>query len=277
MNGRKGATVDLRQNEAMIGGLVGALASGALAVIMWLTSFSWIGVAAMAALVIVGYILSGVLVGRSAGEFFRGFLVGANAAANAALGIVVYGALFGTTVGVVAGLLLGVVNLLAVLPPLSTGEAFQGLLGWINFLLPMSWLVTGLGFLFLLASAIGTLFAGRGAAAAGTPPFLKITRFVPDWKTGTFFVRGGFVANLNPLTGSAFNMGNFAFAKRDAPADMHLEHEAGHTLNLAAFGSLFHFVGAIDENVTGGGANAFAERLAESNNSAGSSVVKMWI
>ncbi len=75
-------------------------------------------------------------------------------------------------------------------------------------------------------------------------------------------------------------MGSFAFAKRDAPPDMHVEHEAGHTLNLAAFGSFFHFIGAIDENVTGGGARAFSERVAESNNPntvIPGDIVKMWI
>jgi hypothetical protein len=42
------------------------------------------------------------------------------------------------------------------------------------------------------------------------------------------------------------------------------EHEAGHTLNLPAFGSVFHLAG-LDENATPRGANAFSERLAESN------------
>jgi hypothetical protein len=51
------------------------------------------------------------------------------------------------------------------------------------------------------------------------------------------------------------------------------------TLNLAAFGSLFHFLGAIDENVTGGHQNAYAERLAESNNPAPRwpNIIPMWV
>jgi hypothetical protein len=32
-----------------------------------------------------------------------------------------------------------------------------------------------------------------------------------------------------------------------------------------AFGSIFHLIGAIDENFTGGGASAYAEQLAESH------------
>ena len=59
----------------------------------------------------------------------------------------------------------------------------------------------------------------------------------------------------------------------------HLEHEAGHTLNLAAFGSIFHFIGPIDENVTGGDANAYSKRLAESNDPATTqpNIIPMWV
>ncbi len=43
-------------------------------------------------------------------------------------------------------------------------------------------------------------------------------------------------------------------------------HETGHTLNVAAFGSIFHFIGAIDENaIQSTPANAYAERLADSH------------
>jgi hypothetical protein len=277
-----GKTMDLKEAAAIPGALVGAVVLGVLGYLLLHMGLTWILLVVMAGVVLVGYLLAHFFVGKDLGEFFRGFLVGINAAGNAVLGIAFYGSIFGVAAGVVIGLVLGVVNLLAAFKVLANGEFFQGILGWLNFLFPMSWLVTGLGLLFLVASAIGTLILGWGGqgAAPADQPFFKITGTAADLKTGTFFIRGGFVANLNPLARSAFNMGSFAFAKRDAPPDMHVEHEAGHTLNLAAFGSLFHFIGAIDENVTGGGAQAFSERLAESNNpnsaNAGD-IVKMWI
>ena len=56
----------------------------------------------------------------------------------------------------------------------------------------------------------------------------------------------------------------------------HIEHEAGHTLNLAAFGCFFHLIGAFDELVIRGG-NAYSERLAESNSSGtGGNNIAMW-
>jgi len=41
----------------------------------------------------------------------------------------------------------------------------------------------------------------------------------------------------------------------------HLDHEAGHNLNLAVSGSIFHFIGFIHEM----GAGAFSEVLVDSN------------
>ena len=43
------------------------------------------------------------------------------------------------------------------------------------------------------------------------------------------------------------------------------EHETGHGLNVAAFGSIFHFVAALDQNVFGSGADTYSEKLAESH------------
>jgi hypothetical protein len=96
-----------------------------------------------------------------------------------------------------------------------------------------------------------------------------------DWKTGTFFQKGGFISNLN-YRNTAFNMGNFSFVDKGSEKGWHIEHEAGHALNLAAFGSVFHLIGALDENVLGRGNRAYAELLAESNSSGGSDVIPMW-
>jgi len=273
--------MDLKQGASIPGALVGAAVLGVLGYLLPSLGFLWILLVVVGGVTIIGYLFAYFFVGQGGGEFFRGFLIGANAAANAALGATVYGILFGGIAGLLVGLALGVLNLLAMFKVFTNSGFFQGLLGWLNFLLPMSWLVTGLGLLFMALSGLGALILGWGAETPNPAdnPFFKITDTAADWKTGTFFLRGGWIANCNPLRGSAFNMGNFAFAKRDAPSSMHIEHEAGHTLNLAAFGSVFHFVGALDENVFGSGSQAFAERLAESNNpgSASSAIVlKMW-
>ncbi len=128
-----------------------------------------------------------------------------------------------------------------------------------NWLLPMSWLIVGLGLLFYIVSGLLHLVTG------GRVPCLRLLESGVDWKTGTFFVKGGLVANLNYT--DAFNMGNFAFVDFQAGA-WHKEHEAGHTLNLAAFGSFFHLLGAVDENVVPRRhGNVYSERLAESNSS----------
>src|SRR6476661_5474911 len=120
--------------------------------------------------------------------------------------------------------------------------------------MPMSWLVLGLGLIFFVLSVLGHLVL----ALLFKVQFFSIKGVDVDWKTGTFFTLGGWISNLSPID-TAFNMSLFSYVDA-ASRSWHMEHEAGHTLNLAAFGSIFHFIGAINENVTGGGANAFSER-----------------
>ena len=173
----------------------------------------------------------------------------------------VWGSILGSTVGVIFAIVLAIVNFIAVFPPVSQAGAFQVIIGWFNWLTPASWIVVGLGLVLFVLSLLGGLI-GLIASSA----FLKVEGLRVDAKTGTFFMKSGFVANLN-FRQTAFNMGNFAFVHRNA-ASWHIDHEAGHSLNLGAFGSVFHFVGAIDENVPvigGRGSNAYAERIAESN------------
>lgn len=89
---------------------------------------------------------------------------------------------------------------------------------------------------------------------------------------------GGAVANANQWD-TSFNMGNFAFADRlNADWEADIEHEAGHNLNLGVFGSVFDFVGFIDEFVFGNGESAYAERLADSNDPATTNpdVIPLW-
>ena len=223
--------------------------------------------------VLLGYVVANASGTSGVGEFVRGLLIGLNTALNVLLALAVYSALLGPAPGAGLAALLGVLNFLTAFDPVANNEVFQGLLGWANWLLPMSWLVVGLGLLFWVANTIGHAI---GTWIFGSD-FFRVKGVGADWKTGTFFMHGGWISNLNYLH-TAFNMGCFAFVDR-ASAHWFIEHEAGHSLNLAAFGSLFHFLGAIDENVTGGHQNAYAERLAESNNPAPRwpNIIPMWI
>jgi len=221
------------------------------------------------ALVLISYVVAAVAADTSFGEFMRGWLVGVNAALNAALGYAVVSAIGGQGAGAVAGGALGAINLLCVFAPVSQNGFFQGVIGWLNWLMPMSWLIVSLGVGFSLFSLL------LHAVTAGKVEYLRIQQFGMDWTTGTVFLRGGLVANLNPID-TAFNMGNFSFVDYKSGA-WHMNHEAGHTLNLAAFGCVFHLIGAVEENVLRRGASAYSERLAESNSSGTEgSNIPMW-
>jgi hypothetical protein len=222
----------------------------------------------VAGLVVLSYIIAAVSATTSFGEFMRGWLIGLNTALNVVLAVALGSAIAGSPAGAVFGLAIGVLNLLCTLAPLSQNGFFQGLIGWLNWILPMSWLVVALGFLFYLFSFV------IHAVTLGRVPYLRVQGLGMDWATGTFFIKGGLIANLNPLD-TAFNMGNFSFVDYQS-GQWHMDHEAGHTLNLAAFGCVFHLVGALDENLFRQ-ANAYSERLAESNSSgtAGSNI-PMW-
>ena len=180
------------------------------------------------------------------GQFMRGLLIGMNAGLNGPLG--------------------SVIGFLSAFDGVAKNKVYQIILGWSNLLMPMSWLVDGVGALFFIASGIGHLI-GHGIFGSN---FWEIKSLDLDTGTGTLFTEGGLVGNLAKSNGqpTAFDMGNFAFVnsgKLFRPINIIKEHESGHTLNLGAFGSIVHFVGAIDENLTGGGVSAYTERLAESH------------
>jgi hypothetical protein len=116
------------------------------------------------------------------------------------------------------------------------------------------WILNGLG--HLIFWEIPNLWGGGIS-------FFRITGFNMDWSTGMLATQGGWVSNLNAID-TAYNMGNFAFVDANS-SGWHLNHEAGHNLNLAVFGSVFHFVGFIHEMGTSAGAGAYSEVLADSN------------
>ena len=267
----------LNLSTSVFGAAVGAVATFILYIGLGLSAAA-IGI--IAGVVVVLYIVASVTSASGSGPepgpsgFARGLLIGANTMLNGTLALAIWGALFGDTVGAIMAAVIGIINFLSVFPPVSQAGIYQGFLGWSNWLMPSSWVVVGLGLLFLVLSVLGHLIG----LIAGSD-FLKLSGARVDGKTGTFFFKGGFVSNLN-FRKTAFNMGNFAFVHKDA-GDWHLDHEAGHSLNLGAFGSVSHFVGAIDENVPvigGRGRNAYAERIAESNvpSTGQSNIIPMW-
>ena len=217
-----------------------------------------LGFLALAGLIVVCVVLYFVArtqatAGTRSGEFMPGVLLGLNTGVN--------GVLLGTIFGPVA-IVICLIPALAVIEPVARSDIYQAPLGWANLLLPMSWVIVGLGILFLLVSALLALIN-----LAIKSDFLKIEHFSVDWKTGTAFLVGGLAGNGNLAPGSTgYNMGNFAFLTKGNATSPHLiEHEAGHTLNLAIWGTVVHLIGALDENVFGGGANAYTELFAESN------------
>jgi hypothetical protein len=108
---------------------------------------------------------------------------------------------------------------------------------------------------------------------AGSFPLLQsgptvVNKIAVDWKTGSIVMVGGLIRNS-----SAFNMGHFVFINPSAidPSDPSfnydsiVRHETGHTLAVAAFGTVFHILDFFGENVFGSGTNDYGERIAESH------------
>ena len=254
-----------------LAGAVGGVALGFGITKGFESNVGW-GFLALAGLIVVCvvlYLVARTLAtpGSRSGELMPGVLLGFNTGVNA----VILAALF-TPFAVVICLL----PLLAVIEPVARSDIYQAPLGWGNLLLPMSWLIVGLGILFLAASGLLALIN-----LAIKSNFLKIEKLKLDAKTGTTFLVGGLAGNGNLSKGSTgYNMGNFAFLTSGNATDAPLvEHESGHSLNLAIWGTVVHLIGALDENVFGGHANAYTELFAESNVPPGSrqgSIFPMW-
>ncbi len=202
------------------------------------------------------------------GELCFGMLVGVNAGANfmlvfAALFFIFWIAAMPVAPFLAAGLSL--INALAAVPALAGAPWFAAVLGWASWAMPMSWPATALGLLFFVINA--------AAIAFGVP-------FNPhfEWWTGTVILHGGVL-----YTGrNGYNLGNFSFFHPDfsdtqpwfsadtTPPLLNAGtvqgltfHETGHTLNVAACGSVFHFFGGLIDQPLLTGAFALTEQLAE--------------
>ncbi|TPQ24462.1 hypothetical protein [Methylomonas koyamae] len=248
--------------------LGGLTAVGLFALIFFLAKSMGITFGVYAGAMLVFYILAASTVSAATGfsEFIRGMLVGSNASLN---GLLIFELLSQTgNAGLAQGVAIGLfgLNLLAIVKWISQFEVYQALIGWSNWFLPMSWPIVLLGLLFLLFSLL------LAAVTGFQVQYLKLQGLRVDWPTGTIFVKGGLISNLN-VWDTAFNMGNFAFVDMNS-GDWHIEHESGHSLNLGAFGFIFHLLGAVDELVFRQG-DAYSERLADSNAGGGNNI-PMW-
>lgn len=231
---------------SVVGGIVGALVGVALAVFLGPLAAILIGIAVVG----ISYALASANVGNDFGEFMRGFMIGFNAGMN----MVFATALFGPVIGVA----IGVINFLAVEESISRNPVYEGILGWASWLMPMSWLVTGLGLLMFVVNLIAAGVTGNQVPAAA------ITSIQIDWRRGMIGMEGGLIRAAGG--GAAFNMGNFSFY--DPGSLWAEEHEIGHGLSLGAFGWAFHYIGAIDQALDpdfGGTGNVYAENIAESS------------
>jgi RHS repeat-associated protein len=260
---------------SVVGAIVGVIVGVVIAVAIVAAfatgiGFGLLAVVGLIALVTVSYVVAHNNQGNGIGEFFRGFMIGLNAGLNAT-----FLAMMGP-VGAFLGGFVGTLIFLSAFDSVANNEAYQGILGWSNWLMPMSWLVLGLGAVMWVLNGLGHLiFWSIPQLWGGGIQFFRITGFKMDWSTGMLATRGGWVANLNTID-TAYNMGAFAYVDTNS-SGWHLDHEAGHNLSLGAFGSIFHFVGFIHEMGTPAGASAFSEQLAESNDPVGSgSSVPMW-
>ncbi len=263
---------------AVFGAVVGVFVAGLCRL---LTSEIWVIALILGVVALICYIVATVTVKKNVSEeepvtaLTRGVLIGINSAFNGFLIALITGSLFSSdTAGLVIGLVLGGLNFIASIGAVSRWGVYQGLIGWLNWLMPMSWLIVGLGLTFVVLSLIGHLiflitrvkfFRFGIPSDSGTSLAGKIIQI--DWGTGSFFVFGGWIANVN-IYKTAFNMGNFSFVHRESSSS-HMGHESGHSLSLGAFGSFIHLVGAVDEWVFSH-EGALTERLAESHDSTAS-------
>jgi RHS repeat-associated protein len=238
---------------SVVGAIVGVIVALAVAVAVVVATVMTGGLAGIAigallaiGIVSVSYVVAKDNAGTGLGEFFRGFMIGFNAGLNA----VIATALFGPVIGIA----LGVINFLAAFDSIAGSKIYQGILGWASWVMPMSWLATAIGLVFFVVNVIvaGVTLNKWDAA--------KIDKIGVHWETGTIVMTGGLIHAFG--SGIAFDVGNFAYLNR-GHSDAEL-HETGHALGVAAFGSIFHFVGAI-EQATSSDFSSYSEHLAESH------------
>ncbi|HEX7902173.1 MAG TPA: hypothetical protein VF950_30720 [Planctomycetota bacterium] len=259
-----------------ISGLMAALALGLVLVLVAIPTTTWAGIGTVLGISIVlvspFYLIATKNRNSNGGEVFKGMMVGLNGGLNAVVLTAIFMPEPAKSLSVffkafekfaqgpgmivlIVGAWIVLLHLLTMFQTLSGWSPFQALLGWSSWLMPMSWIVTGVGLLFVLINFILAGITGNQVEV------LKIKSLDFHAKTCSLLMEGGLI---HPLMGAGgFDMGNFVFLNRTG--EYLTEHETGHNLNLAVFGWVFHFIGALDENVFGGHGDAYSERLADSH------------
>jgi len=241
---------------SVVGAIVGVIAAIAVVAAVVFTggiAGVLLGVGLAIGAVSVSYVVANSNTGNGWGEFFRGFMIGFNAGLNFAIATALFGPVVGTA--------LGVINFLAAFDGVAGNKVYQGILGWSSWLMPMSWLATGIGVLIFVINLIaaGVTWNGSWFGAKGA----HIDSIHIHWETGTIVMKGG---SIGAHGGEAFDVGNFAFINHDSPNPSDDElHETGHALNVAAFGSIFHLIPGVIEQQTSSDGESYSEHLAESH------------
>ncbi len=197
----------------------------------------------------------------------RGTLLGINGFVNLMLAILTYPVacifLFNPGLGIVVAVLTILFVMAASLGTLYRSAAgvvqadVRSALGWSVWLMPSAWPMEVLGILFYAASLLlhplSCLFVTCAPTLAN---FLRVTGLAVRRDTGTIVMTGGLAANLG-IGGLAYNLATFVFVRTAsltgaAPGpfpESGLQHETGHHLNVAAFGSYFHLIGWLNEGM----------------------------
>ena len=189
-------------------------------------------------------------------QFAFGFFLGAAIATNFVIWFLI------TSIPLVQVLaLMALLPIFVISSTISQSRVMQVLVGWTTWIMPLSWIVSGLG---LLVAVYGIV---TGISSHGR----DIIRVDPT--SGTLEIQFDFP--INPQA-RGFSLGLFTFLNSGHAIPTSPEgfltrsvsaHESGHTLNTGAFGGVFLLVGALDENVLRSGDAAklsLAELYAES-------------
>jgi hypothetical protein len=232
-------------------------------------------------------------VDRPAECLVRGMLIGMNATMNGVFALALYTPLFGGGAGLVMTLAVTAVIVLAtactsllsatVPPAMPAAATVQGVTeaftGWHSWLMPMSWPYCAIGWWRFYVSwfrhVCSLAWPGTFPAATNAIQVLQL-----DVDSGAMTITGGSQARIPAENG--YNSGCFSFAGAGTTAASVWQHEAGHHLHLAAFGSFVHVIDTLNEQgyggITGQGSMAYGERVAESNvrGTAGTWEVPVW-
>lgn len=208
-------------------------------------------------------------------EFARCFMFGLNASLNSVI-LLALSLLLPPGLGsLLAGWAFLLISM-ACIPAIATDRIFQGFLGWSAWTFPMSHFATVIGLaLFVINAPFALASLGPGAL-----------RF--DFTTGVVESTGGLVGVTGFVNGG-FSLGNFTFLSPLAGVGTGIQssfiapgvssHETGHSLNTAAFGGIFLWINAVDQNLPPflRGQDAYGELTADSHfpNNA-SRQVRLW-